>query len=156
MAIEEIVLGLTSDLVGRIAVAVGTHLAALGVVTQQPGVQLLLVTASYERPTDIEYRIYQKDYTGAYADLKSGTMSKDRTFFEDMLGDGLQPVPAKNQIGDAVTVGTEKRVFDGDFDPKNKNPKKISQDDYVKAFSSADETYARLIGALLTELKKKT
>jgi len=129
----------------------GRFVAVYGI----PGVQLLVVTASYERPTDIEYRIYQKDYSGAYADLKSGTLAKDRTFIEDMSGDGLQAAPPKNQIGDAVTMGADKRVFDGDFaDPKKKNQKKISQEDYMKSYSSADETYTRLLGALLEQLKK--
>jgi len=129
----------------------GRFVAVYGV----PGVQLLLVTASYERPTDIEYRIYQKDYTGAYADLKSGVLAKDRTFIEDMAGDGLQATPLKNQIGDTCTVGSEKHVFDGDYaDPKKKNAKKISQEDYVKLYSSADEIYTRLLGALLEQLRK--
>jgi len=129
----------------------GRFVAVYGI----PGVQLLVVSAVYERPTDIEYRIFQKDYSGAYADLKSGTMSKERTFIEDMSGDGLQPMPPKNQLGDAVTVGADKRVFDGDFaDPKKKNQKKISQEDYLKSYSTADETYTRLVGALLAQLKK--
>lgn len=120
-----------------------------------PGVQLLVVTATYERPTDIEYRIFQKDYTGAYADLKSGVMSKARTFIEDMAGDGLLASPGKSPISDTITTGGEKHVFDGDFaDPKKKNQKKISQEDYVKSYSSADEMYTRLLGALLAELKK--
>jgi hypothetical protein len=129
----------------------GRFVAVYGI----PGVQLLIVVATYERPSDIEYRIYQKDYTGAYADLKSGVISKDRVFIEDMSGDGLQAAPAKNQVGDTLTIGAEKRVFDGDFaDPKKKNQKKISQEDYVKSYSSADETYTRLLGALLEQLRK--
>src|SRR5262245_38677633 len=32
-----------------------------------PGAQLMLISAGYERPTDVEYRIYQKDFTNAYA-----------------------------------------------------------------------------------------
>ena len=129
----------------------GRFVAVYGI----PGVQLLVVSASYERPTDIEYRIYHKDYSGAYADLKSGTMSTGRTFIEDMAGDGLQAMPGKNQAGDVITVGAEKHVFDGDFaDPKKRNQKKVSQDDYLKSYTSADETYARLLGALLEELKK--
>src|SRR6185369_7921877 len=38
-------------------------------------VQLLLVSAAYSRPTDIEYRIYQKDYAQAYRDLRAGALA---------------------------------------------------------------------------------
>jgi hypothetical protein len=125
--------------------------AVLGV----PGVQLLVVAADYDRPSDIEYRLYTKDYMGAYADLKSSILAKEKIYVEDMACDGLKPLPAKNQIGDTVVIGTEKRIFDGVFaDPKKKNDKKISQEDYMKAFTTADERYSTILGHLLTELKK--
>jgi len=125
--------------------------AVLGV----PGVQLLVVAADYDRPSDIEYRLYTKDYMGAYADLKSSILAKERIYVEDMSCDGLKSLPAKNQIGDTVVIGTDKRIFDGVFaDPKKKNDKKISQDDYMKAFVTADERYSTILGHLLQELKK--
>ena len=46
-------------------------------------------------------------------------------------------------------------MFDGDFaDPRRRNQKKISQDEYLKAFSAADERYTRLLTILIEELKK--
>ena len=126
-------------------------IAVLGI----PNVQLLVVAAAFERPSDIEYRLYQKDYLGAYADLKSSIFAKDRVFVEDMAADGLRFTPPKEQTGDSVVMGADKHVFDGDFaDPKKKNQKKISQEDYTKAFSAADERYSTLLGWLITELKK--
>jgi len=125
--------------------------AVLGVA----GVQLLVVAADYDRPSDIEYRLYTKDYMGAYADLKSSILAKERIYVEDMSCDGLKPLPAKNELGDTVVIGTEKHIFDGVFaDPKKKNDKKISQDDYMKAFSTADERYTAILGHLIQELKK--
>ena len=125
--------------------------AVLGVA----GIQLLVVAADYDRPSDIEYRLYQKDYMGAYADLKSSILAKERIYVEDMSCDGLRALPAKGQIGDTVVLGVQKQVFDGDFaDGKKKNDKKISQDDYMKVFQTADERYSTLLGHLIAELKK--
>jgi hypothetical protein len=120
-----------------------------------PGVQMMVVSAGYERPTDIEYRLYTKDYLNAYMDLNSSIMSKDKVFFEDRGCDGLSVKPV-NGGDDAVTTGTTKRVFDGDFaDPKKKpDPKKISQADYLKAYEEADARYAKLLNMLLEDLKK--
>ncbi|MFI5177722.1 MAG: hypothetical protein ACHQO8_04130 [Vicinamibacterales bacterium] len=119
-----------------------------------PNVQLMVVSAGYERPSDVEYAIYTKDYMRAYVDLNSSVLSKDKVFVEDALCDGLKPGPSGG-VSDAITSGTEKHVFDGDFaDPKKRNQKKISQEDYVKAFSAADAKYTQFLTMLLDELKK--
>jgi hypothetical protein len=120
-----------------------------------PNAQLMLVSAAYERPTDIEYRIYAKDFMNAYAELNSGIMSKDKFFVEDALCDGLVAKPA-NGVDDTVTIGAEKHVFNGDYtDPKKKpDPKKPNQDQYFKVFADADARYTKLLSMLVDELKK--
>jgi hypothetical protein len=120
-----------------------------------PDAQLMLISAGYERPTDVEYRIYHKDFTNAYAELNSSVLAKDKVFFQDALCDGLFP-KTTNGVDDIVTIGTEKRVFNGEFnDPKKKpDPKKPSLEDYVKAFSDADAKYTSFVTMLLDELKK--
>jgi len=119
-----------------------------------PNAQLLVVSAGYERPTDVEYAIYTKDYMTAYVDLNSSVLSKDKVFVEDALCDGLKASPAGG-VSDAVTDGTQKQVFDGDFaDPKKRNQKKISQEAYLKAFAAADAKYAQFLTMLVDELKK--
>jgi hypothetical protein len=129
----------------------GRYVAVLHV----PGVQLLVVSAAYERITDMDYRFYQKDYQNAYLDLRSGLLSTARVIVEDTGSDGLVAVPGKNPARDTFTSGTEHYTFDGDFaDPKKKNQKKISQDDYMKAFAGADERYAKLLGLLIDGLGK--
>ena len=92
----------------------------------------------------------------AYQDLRSSVLSTKRVFIEDVFCDGLVPQPAKGQlVTDSVTVESQKLVFDGIFaDPKKKDPKKISLEDYTKNFASADERYSRLLGLLVDELKK--
>ena len=120
-----------------------------------PGVQLLLVSALYERPTDLEYRLYQKDFSGAYADLRSSVLSKNKHFVEDAFCDGLVPHPPKGQMSDTETVESTKHIFDGDFaDPKKRNQQKITFEAYAKQFTTADEGYTRMLTLLLEELKK--
>ncbi len=120
-----------------------------------PNAQLLLISAAYDRPTDIDYRISAKDYMNAYAELNSGVMSKERVFFEDALCDGLVAKPA-NGVDDTVTIGAEKHVFNGDYtDPKKKpDPKRPNQDQYFKTFVEADARYTKLLTMLVDELKK--
>lgn len=129
----------------------GRFVAALLV----PNVQLLLISAAYERPMDIEYRLYQKDFMGAYMDLNSSVYSKARVFIEDSKGDGLNALPGKDPQHDSFKVDAERRIFDGAFaDPKRRNDKRIPQEDYFKAFSTADDKYSRMLGLLVEELKK--
>lgn len=128
-------------------------------VTYVPGAQLLVVAAVYERPSDIDYRIYQKDFAGAYADLRQSVMAKDRIYIEDVFCDGLIAVPGKNQPGDTAMVDTSKRVFDGLFkDPKKPNDRatlnKPALEEYAKHYGVADEHYAKMLDILLAELKK--
>ena len=120
-----------------------------------PNVQLLVISASHEHASDLDYGFYQKDYMGLYQDLNSSPMSKGKVFIEDAVCDGLVAVPAKGGGRDSITIGTDRRTFDGDFlDPRKKDPKKISQDDYMKAFAAADEQYDHMLVLILDELKK--
>jgi len=122
-----------------------------------PEVQLLVVSAAYSKPSDIEYRLTHKEYNQAYADLNNSTLATERFFVEDAHGDGLVARPKKGVLPDTVTVGTDQRVFDGDFVSNNKkNPKKITEGEYYQAFTSADARYARLLGLLLDNLKTGT
>jgi hypothetical protein len=127
----------------------GRHVAVLYV----PGVQMLVVSALYEKVTDLDYRLYHKDFMNAYLDLRTGVLSKERWFVEDAKADGLLPIPGKELAPDAVAAGTEHRTFDGDF-ARGRNQKKISQEDYFKAYVAADAQYATVLGILLDELKK--
>jgi hypothetical protein len=120
-----------------------------------PGVQFLVVGAVYERPSDLDLGFYNKDFMSVYADLSSSVLAKSKVFVEDAICDGLVALPAKNGPRDSITIGTDRRTFDGDFvDPKKKDPKKISQEDYLKAFADADEKYDHLLTLLVDELKK--
>jgi hypothetical protein len=129
----------------------GHYIAALHI----PGVQLMIVSAAYKQPSHIEYRLYHKEYMAAYQDLRSGILADDRVVIEDAMCDGLVPIPPKNTGGDTYNAGSAGRVFDGDFaDPRRRNQKKISQEEYFKLYGEADSRYAKLLQTLLVELKK--
>jgi len=129
------------------------YLAALLV----PNAQLLVVAANYSRPSDIEYYLYHKEFMNAYTNLYSSALADKRVFVEDALHDGLMALPGKSLAHDSVTSGGTRHVFDGDFaDPKRRNQKKISQEDYFKAFATADAEYAKLLGILIEALNKQT
>jgi hypothetical protein len=153
--VKELVALLQSKKLEAFAVKDSTEPGRFVAVYLVPNVQLMLISAGYERPTDVEYRIYTKDFTNAYAELNSSVLAKDKVFFQDALCDGLFP-KTTNGAEDIVTIGTTKRVFNGDYnDPKKKpDPKKLSQEEYVKAFTDADAKYTSLVTMLLEDLKK--
>jgi hypothetical protein len=120
-----------------------------------PNVQLLAVSSSYSRPLDIEYYLYQKDFMSAYVNLNSSTLVAEKVFIEDARHDGLVALPGKALGFDTFSEDAKRQVFDGDFaDPKRKNQKKISQDDYLKVYSTADEKYTKILTLLIEEMKK--
>jgi hypothetical protein len=124
-------------------------------VRYTPGVELLIAEANYERPLDMDYYFYQKDYSTAYANLYSSLLAKDRLLVDDVSCDGLIGTPAKGAVPDVVTMGEAKRTFDGDFsDPRRPDKKKIPFADYEKAFHEADDKYSDALGELIAALKK--
>jgi len=125
-------------------------------VFHQPGIQLVVVSAAYERSSDMDYRFYNKDYMNAYLDLRSGVLSKERVIIADAGANGLVALPGKNPFHDSISVGGEELTFDGTFqDPKKKDTaKKLPQAEYFQKFSEADGRYTRLVGLLLEGLAK--
>jgi hypothetical protein len=116
---------------------------------------MLVVSAAYGRPTDMG-TAFHKQHQEIYQELKSSPYSTEKFFVEDSMADGLAVVPGKNLAADSVTMGTSRQLFDGDFvDPRRKNPKKISRDDYYKAFSAADARYVVILDLLVAALKKE-
>jgi hypothetical protein len=124
-------------------------------VRYTPGVELLMAEATYERPLDMDYYFYQKDYATAYANLRSSLLSKDRLLVDDVSCNGLVGTPAKGAVPDVVTIGETKTTFDGDFsDPRRPDKKKVPFADYEKAFHEADDKYSEALSQLIAALKK--
>ncbi len=152
---KELAALLQSKKLDAFAVKDTTQAGRFVAVLMVPNVQLMVVSAVYDPPSDVDYRIYTKDYMTAYVELNSSVQSKEKVFVEDRLCDGLAAKPA-NGVDDTVTIGTTKSVFNGEYtDPKKKpDPKKPSQADYFKVFADADAQYTKMLTMLIDELKK--
>lgn len=113
-----------------------------------PGVQLLVISGHYTAPQLMEPRLAKKEYKDTYMEL-TGTVTPDtKVFVQDMGTPGLTQKKTDNMY-DTWTQGGKPVMFDGDPDKQ-----KISDADYEKRFTAADEEYAKILSALLAEAKK--
>ena len=113
-----------------------------------PNVQLLVISGHYSAPQLMDPRLAAKQYRDTYMEL-SGTVTPDtKVFVQDMGDPGLTPKRQDN-LYDTWTRAGKVVMFNGDNDAQ-----KISDAEYAKAFSAADEQYAQILSALLAEAKK--
>jgi hypothetical protein len=112
-----------------------------------PGTQLLCVSGRYSAPQLLNDRLAKKEYRDVYLDLNGAATEK--ILIEDSGLDGLKAKREANQPFDQVETAGKRTMFDGDW-----KQQKLSEQDYMKAFSAADERYAQILTALLAQLKK--
>ena len=124
----------------------GAFIAALYI----PGTQLLVVSAKYEAPTLLADRITAKDYMGVYVDLQSASVRGSKVFVQDSGADGLRSKPDGDQGADSFESGDKTIAFDGDA-----KKAKLAEADYAKSYTDADERYAKMLSALLAQVKAK-
>ena len=112
-----------------------------------PGTQLLIVSGKYSVPQLLFERLIKKEYRDVYLDLNgAGT---EKTFIEDPGADGIKAKRENNQPFDQAEMGGKRARFDNEW-----KAQKMSEQDYQKAFSVADERYTQILTALLAQLKK--
>src|SRR5262245_3009740 len=111
--------------------------------------QLLVVSAKYSAPQLLLAKVAKKDYRDVYIDLNSASVPESKIFVEDLGADGLKAKREENQPFDTFEQGGKRTVFDSDW-----KKQKLSEQDYMKAFSGADDEYAKILTALLAQLKK--
>jgi hypothetical protein len=72
-------------------------------------------------------------------------------YIEDAGADGLK-VRRRNPADplDRAEIGSRQVVFDYDF-----RRQKLSLDDYIKTFNTAEERYGTMLQALIAQLKKQ-
>jgi hypothetical protein len=122
-----------------------------------PGVRMFGLAATSERAGDIEYFLSHKDFKSAYESLRASAYANDGFIVDDAECNGLVAQPKKSQPNDDAVFGTTRRTFDGVFaDPKHADPKKPSFDEYLKAYTDADERYTHVLTVLIEALKKST
>ena len=114
-----------------------------------PG-QLMVVWAKTTAPAYVNEKLLNKQYKEVYIDLNSASILESRHFVTDLGPDGLKSKPdQKSGPSDSHDNGAKSMRFDGSW-----REDKISEADYMKAYSEADAAYARAIQALLEEIKK--
>lgn len=114
-----------------------------------PGAQLLVVSAKYSVPQLLSARVAKKEYRDTYLDLNGAAMPDSKTFIQDGAADGLKAKNGDNQAPDIYESSGKQTIFDGDA-----KRQKMSDQDYQKAFATADDRYAQILTALLAQVKK--
>jgi hypothetical protein len=111
-----------------------------------PNSQLLVVSARYPAPAELQAQIAQKNYRDVYAALQQPVAQQTRVFFIDAGCDGL------HSGAEAVDVmyekGTQQTLFDGRWKPQG-----LTEAAYTKKVESADQEYSRLLSILAAALK---
>ncbi len=113
-----------------------------------PG-QLLVVWAKYSAPALLTEKIVKREFRDVYIDLNSASIANSKTLISDLGADGLKPRREENQPFDAQDVNGKSFQFDGNW-----REDKISEEEYMKTYATADDAYARALSALLAALKK--
>jgi hypothetical protein len=113
-----------------------------------PG-QLLLVSARTSAPAVINEKLVRREFRDVYIDLNSASIPESRVMISDGGADGLRPTREPNQPFDSHDANGKSVRFDGNW-----REDRMSEKDYMAAFSQADELYISALTALVNELKK--
>ena len=113
-----------------------------------PG-SLMIVSGKYTVPQLLNDRLTKKEYRDVYMDLNGAATADTKIFIQDPGADGLKAKRDENQAFDIVEIAGKQTMFNSDW-----KAQKLSEQDYMKTFGEADERYARILTALLAQLKK--
>ena len=122
----------------------GAYIAAL----YFPGTQLLVVSAKYSAPQLLTELLARKEYRAVYAELSSASVPGSKVLVNDVYANGLMLKPSGSNPPDSIEGGAAPATFDGAW-----RKAKIAEADYIKSFSDAEAAYARVLQALITQLK---
>ena len=111
-----------------------------------PNVQMLVVSADYPNPGELQGQLAQKNYRDVYAALHQPVTAASRFFLLDLACDGLRAG------GDAVDVlyekGTSQTLFNGDWKQQG-----LSEATYNKRLEETEARYTRVLTLLRDTLK---
>ncbi|HMF98212.1 MAG TPA: hypothetical protein VKE96_28125 [Vicinamibacterales bacterium] len=113
-----------------------------------PG-QLLVISGKYAVPQLLNDRLGKKEYRDVYMDLNGAAAADSKIFIQDPGADGLKVKRDENQPFDIVEIGGKQTMFNSDW-----KAQKLSEQEYQKAFTDADDRYAKILAALLAQVKK--
>ena len=114
-----------------------------------PGTQLLVVSGKFSSPLGATERIKKKEYRDLYMDLQGAALPGSRVFASDVSCDGFLKGNGDG-AADSWDAANKSLTFDGH------KKAKMSEEEYGKAFSAADEQYAKILTLLLAQAKPKT
>jgi hypothetical protein len=111
-----------------------------------PGAQMLVVSAEYPNPAELQAQLAQKNYRDVYTALHQPAAASSRFFLIDVGCNGV------SAGGDGIDVlyekGTAQTVFDGDWKKQG-----VSEATYRERFENAEKRYARVLGVFRDTLK---
>jgi hypothetical protein len=113
-----------------------------------PG-QLLVISARTSAPAIVNEKLVRREFRDIYIDLNSASIPESRIMISDGGADGLRSRREPNQPFDSQDAGGKSVRFDGNW-----REDKMSEQDYMKIFTQADEAYMTALQALVSELKK--
>lgn len=113
-----------------------------------PG-QLLVVSARTSAPAVVNEKLIRGEFRDVYIDLNSASIPESRVMISDGGADGLRAKREPNRPFDSHDAAGKGIRFDGNW-----REDKMSEQDYMKIFTQADEAYMTALQALVAELKK--
>jgi hypothetical protein len=113
-----------------------------------PG-QLLVVWARTSAPAVLNEKLIRREFRDVYIDLNSASIPESRVMISDGGADGLRAKRDPNQPFDSHDANGKGTRFDGNW-----REHKMSEAEYMKIYTQADEAYVTALQALLSELKK--
>jgi len=113
-----------------------------------PG-QLIVITARTTAPAVVNEKLVRREFREVYVDLNSASIPESRVMITDGGADGLRARREPNQPFDSQDSGGKSVRFNGNW-----REQKMSEQDYMKGFTQADEAYVAALQALVAELKK--
>lgn len=115
-----------------------------------PGTQLLVVSGKFNSPVGANERIKNKEYRDLYMDLQGAALPGSRVFASDVSCDGLMFKGNGDGAADSWDFANKSVTFDGH------KKAKMTEQDYSKTYTDADEQYARILALLLAQAKPKS
>jgi hypothetical protein len=113
------------------------------------GSQLLVASARYSVPVLLNEALAKRNYRDIYIDLNSASIEGSKVFIVDLGADGLKARRAEGEPYDTYETAKTRLAFDGEW-----KAQKLTEEQYMKAFSEADDAYARMLAILIAQLKK--
>ena len=114
-----------------------------------PDVQVLVVSAQYPVPGELQAQLIQQNYRDVYTALHQPSAQGTRFFLIDAGCDGLRP--GDESVDVLYEKGTTQTLFDGRWKPQG-----LSEAAYTKRVQDTETRYSRLLAILTSAVQTTT